>query len=428
MKNRIQITNLSILITIASTTLYIVFRNLGREIGSFAFLWAPLSLIFILINRPFTLIRGPIKIIIIYGFFMVGILQFTLWKYMNEWNQIHILYEFYYLTIVTIILSYYLGRGDYRKLAWLSKWTFIFIILSLITTNIALYFDSYLVRQSADTNEFSTYQEKIYKYTGAMSYSYMQSMVCLIPILIYHIKTKKKMVFAPRILIFVLLLIFITLIRAQVFANVLVSLLITILTFVGSKKRIITFVSISLLAIILLTIPKSIYASISTKLSTYFDPNSEMYFKLKDFAVFIEDPEFDNSTGAGNRAARYPLLFEVLLAEPILGESSHASQLNISGGAHLYWMNRLAMWGIPGFIFFIFVLFKIFKKILSLFDISFKYYYYISLLAFILLGLFKSIGGREPWLILIVIIPGLYFLSRIQQVKKVNINQTYSNI
>jgi hypothetical protein len=418
MKIKIKVPDLIILITIASTSLYIIFRNLGREVGSFAYLWAPITLLLIIIELPTTFTKAPMKILLLYGFIMVGILPYTLWKYMTDWNQIRISYEFYYLVVMTAILSYYLGKGDFKMLALLSKYSFIFVIISLITTNVALFYDPFLVRESASTGLFSDYQGAIYKLTGAMGYGYIQSIVCLIPILIYHIKSKQKMVFPPKVLIAILLLIFITEIRSQVFANMLVTALITILSFMGAKKQRNSFIILSLVGILIIAIPNYVYSSIFSNLSSYFDPGSQMYNKLNDFAIYIQFPELYNPTEAGSRVARYPLLFEALLANPVLGHASNPSGFDIMPGAHLYWMNRLALWGIFGFLFFIFVLLIIYRSVSSLFEPNYRFYYFLSVVAFVFLGLIKAVGGSESWLMLIVVIPGLYFLPLLQQTKK----------
>jgi hypothetical protein len=414
MKIKLQFIDWSILATIASTTLYIVFRNLGREIGSFAFLWAPITLLSIFYKHSSTFSKGPMRILLLYGLIMVGILQFALWKNMTEWNKVRISYEFYFLVVMTTILVYYWSRGEFMKLAFLSKLAFIFIVITLITTNIALFLDPHIVRESAATGLFSDNQKAIFKFTGAMEYSYVQSVICLIPILIYHIKSNRSMVFPPRVLVAILILIIITEIRSLVLANLIITLIITIISFIGSKKRSITFVTFSLAALLLLSTSNTFFANISSNMSNYFEPNSLMRTKLSDFARFIENPEFDNSTEAGSRAERYPLLYKALIASPITGDASYVSGLKLSGGAHLYWMNKLALWGIPGFLFFIYVLYKIFKKISSLFDSGYRFFYYLSLLTLVFLGLSKVVGGREPWLMLIVVIPGLYFLPLLE--------------
>jgi hypothetical protein len=154
-------------------------------------------------------------------------------------------------------------------------------------------------------------------------------------------------------------------------------------------------------------------------MSSYFDADSNIYYKLNDFAKFIQRPEFEASTGAGRRAARYPLLFDAFINKPLLGDASYNSPFYIVEGGHLYWMNRLTQWGVLGFLFFVFVLYQIYKRIRSLFDDNFAFYYFLSVSAFILLGLIKNISGREPFLVLIVVIPGLYFLPLLDKKKKI---------
>ena len=74
-------------------------------------------------------------------------------------------------------------------------------------------------------------------------------------------------------------------------------------------------------------------------------------------------------------------------------------------------MSRLALWGIFGFVGYLFILRQIFKPVLRIFDSEFRFYYYLSLGSTIVLGLIKNLGGREPYVMLLIIIPGLYFVK-----------------
>jgi hypothetical protein len=84
-------------------------------------------------------------------------------------------------------------------------------------------------------------------------------------------------------------------------------------------------------------------------------------------------------------------------------------------GGHLYWMSRLALWGIIGFLGYLTLLKNIFKPIVSLFDPVFRYYYMLSLFSVIVLGLLKNIAGREPYAFLLIVIPGFYFLPLLKK-------------
>ncbi|MFZ4522769.1 MAG: hypothetical protein ACOYNC_13755 [Bacteroidales bacterium] len=416
MKIKMQIPDAVILISIASTTLYIASRNFGKVVGSFAFLWAPITLLIIFSLRPDSFTKGPIKILLFYGFLIVGLFQYLLWNHMDEFNQTRILFEFYYLLVLIAIFNFYTIPKKYNKLAWLGEWTFKFIIITLLLTNISLFFDSEIVREAARTDDFSKLQSILYYRGGTMSFAFAQSVIFLIPILIYHIKSKMYMVFSPRILTVILVIIIITEFRSQVFANIIVTSVVTVLSLAAFRSRNnLSFLVLLIIFVTLMSVPIPFYSSFLNSLSTYFNPNSVISSKLTDFAGFIDNPELDSSTGTGRRASRYPMLLEALLSNPFFGDASYSSGFQILGGAHLYWMNRLAIWGIPTFTFFIYMLFRIFKRISYLFDKSFVFYYTLSLGAFILMGLTKAIGGVEPWLILIVIIPGLYFSSMLDR-------------
>ena len=415
MKIKLQIQDIIILITIASTLLNVVFRNLPQGIGSFKFLWAPLTLIIIFFFRPIIFTKRPIIFVLLFGAITVGILQNTLWNYIDDWNRKGVLEEFYNLTIFTAIWSYYWLKGDLKRLAFIGKWSFVFIVISLIMTNIALTLDPLVVRNAAANFLGNPFQARIFKLTGSASFGYAQAFVVLIPVFVYHIKKRKNLVFSQIGVIAILTLLLVTTIRAMVFANLLVAAFITIFAFMGPPKHYHIYYAL-LLLIILVINSVSFFANTLTTLGSYFEPNSQLYDKFNDLAIFIENPELDTYTMVGTRAARYPLLIEELFANPLLGYASYNSSFNVAAGGHLYWMNKLALWGIPGFLFFVFVLYKIYKTIISAFvDPEIRFYYFLSVAAFIMLGLSKNISGRETWLILIVVIPGLYFLPLLQQ-------------
>lgn len=416
-----QTVPLVISIAVLTTLLYVVANNLPPIVGSFRFCWGPAVLILIFLTQCSAFGKKPMISLILYGAVSLSLLQYTLWGHMNDWNRSQLLNEFYALIVFSAIFFYYYVRRDFKGLAKLGKLSFFFIVITIIMTNIALFFDPLVVRQSASPGKFTSFQAQIFKITGAGGYSYMQALVCLIPVLIYHIKYRTQMIFSRKTLIVILSLIMITMIHAQVFANLLAAVAITILSCAGAKKTWESFVLVTLVAILFFAIPSSLYADMLIAISSYFDVNSHIYYKLNDFAFFIRYPEFGGSTGAGLRAERYPLLFEAFIAAPLLGDASYNSSFaqNIAVGGHLYWMNKLTIWGIGGFLFFMFVLSQIYKSIRSLFDDHFGFYYFLSVVAFILLGLMKNIAGREPFLMLIVVIPGLYFLPLLEQ-KKVN--------
>jgi len=347
---------------------------------------------------------------------------------MSDFNRIRILYEGFYLFVFTAIWVYYNRKGDFTGLARLGKWGFIFILITIITTNIALFVDPDIVRDSANNADFTPFQMRLFNITGSMDYSYIQAVICLIPIIVYYIKSRQNLLFPRNILIMILILLVLSELRSQVFANIIITIIITILSLISSKNRLITFITVAISFLVIIIIPTRVYSDLISGLSSNFNPESVIYNKLTGIVEFIENPGIDSETDIGRRAERYPLLFDALSSSPFLGHSSYKSNLNIGAGAHLYWMNRLAIWGIPGFLFFVFVLYRIFRNVSSKFDREYRYYYYLSLLSIILLGMAKAVGGREPWLILIVVIPGLYYYALMGQSGRVSMQKSQARL
>jgi hypothetical protein len=412
-----QLLHMVIIIAVAMTSLYILANNLPILVGSFRFLWGPFVLASIFILQPTVFYKTPVKFLLLYGAISLVLLQYTLWNHMGDWVRGGLLEEYYSLIIFSSIFFYYYIRRDFSGLAVVGKLGFCFVVITVVMTNIALSFDPMVVRQSIASMDFTPYQARLFKLTGAGGYGYMQALVCLIPVLVFHIKFDQKMVFSKNVLAIILILILFTMLRAQILANLLAATAITVLSFAGAKHFRRSIIMVVMVLIVLLMIPVGVYADILFSLSSYFDPESPIYYKLRDLAVFIQYPELTGTTGAGGRAERYPLLFEAFIAAPIFGDSSYNSPFgyNVAVGGHLYWMNKLAIWGLPGFLFFIFVLYQLIKRIYGLFDNKFGFYYLLSIGAFIFLGLMKNIAGREPFLMLIVVIPGLYFLPLLEK-------------
>lgn len=419
MKVKSPLVDMVVLAALAASLLLVVVNHLPMGLGSFRFLWGPMVLIVAVFTRPNILVNGPMKWVLLYGLFHLLILSHTLWIFTPERHYNQLLDEFYWLVFVTAVWSYYWLNRDLETLSKVSMWAFVFLLITMFTTNIALNYDPYVVRQAANPEYFSTLQEGVFNLYGAAGYGYAQSFVFLIPLLVYKIKKKQNLIFPWWILIPILAALLFTTARTQVFANFATALIITALALLGFKNRRKTYVAVIILGVIVVLTPPVLYSSIIHNVSQYFTQGSDIQNKLTEVAMSIEYERVDETSEVGIRASRYPMLLEALLASPFKGDASYKSPYSIAPGFHIWWMFKLTVWGIPGFLFFVFVLYKIFESIASaLKDSEIRFYYFLSVLAFVIIGLMKNIHGREPWLMLIVVIPGLYYLSILKDEKE----------
>lgn len=399
-----------------SALLMIVSNNIPI-LASFRWLWAPGFLLFTFIfDRKVFRAKGVLAALV-YGILYVGILQYTLWDYANDWYK-KMIFEDFYAMIVFVLLFAVLHYNRYYEI-WskLAKFGVLFIVITGIMTIVVTEIDPLVVRGSYSSGYLEIDNYEFLHRLGFGSYGYMTAIVALLPILVYFVKQQNRVWLSKRVLILFILFLLFVLFSAQIFANILVGLAVLGLSFMGAR-RVSKSIGYIIVGVILLSlIPTSFYADTLKNIGNSFEPGTELHYKFNDMAEYIENPvleEDETTTGAGGRASRYPALLKTFLAAPLLGDASYNSPYTeeIGSGGHLYWMSRLALWGIFGFIGYLFILRQIFKPVLRIFDNEFRFYYYLSLGSTIVLGLLKNIAGREPYIMLLIIIPGLYLLSR----------------
>jgi len=401
------------IILLVSSILLIAANNIPILL-SYRWLWAPMFLLFSLFFYSKVLLHKSVRNALLYGLLYAGLLQYTLWSHANDWYKKAIFEDFYAL-IVPVILFAILNRYKYFK-EWqkLAKLGVIFFIITGIMTIIATFKNPFVVRASYSSQQFEIPNYDALFRLGFGSYGYMTALVSFLPILVYYFKNNVYFWLSRKALIILIIFFYVVLIRSQITANIIVATIILILAYFGSEKFKRNIIIISIISIIIFAVPRHFWAKQILHISSLFSPESLLNNRLKDLASYIINPEFTETgakTQVGTRFARYPMLLKAFIANPFFGDANYESPFSyeLKVGGHLYWMSRLTLWGIFGFIGYIFLLKNIFTPIIKIFNSDFKFYYLLSLLSIIALGFMKNIAGREPYIMLFIIIPGLYF-------------------
>lgn len=392
------------------TLLYTVSNNLPILVGSFRWLWGPLAILFLTLKYLKFYISPLGLLFIVYGFLSLVILQSTVWVQMDEWNRSQI-FDDYYILFFCMLLFAFFANKSINHLAQIGKFSLFFIVLTLIVTNIILTQEGTIVRDSA--HEFyQDYRLAIAQRFGTANYGYAQGLVLLVPLVIFHIKNKLVIyhnVFFNYVLLF---LIFVLTIRAQVFANILIFFILFLLAISSKQRRKSLYILIFSLLIIGSIIPEGTLPNAIRQSATFFPENSNTRLKVIDFAELTESKDLTDETNeVSNRSNRYPELFEALLESPVFGAAYLKTSSYKAMGGHLYWMNRLALLGIPGFLFFVYIFFRSVKYVTRHINYKLLDSYKLTIFGFVLFGLMKNITGREPFLFLLIVVPSLYFLS-----------------
>jgi len=393
---------LSIMVMV-STFLPVVFVNLPPVVKSHH-IWTTLWLLSILFLKMDIFTNKLLASFVGYMIMMFTLI-FTLWDYIDVWNKTQISMELYELIVAFTVITYYRTERDYEGLAKLVKISFICIVITSILSIVTSIINPTYARDiiGVDTSYISSENEYILSFQkyGGGGYSLFSAIIGLFPILFYLHKNNIRNNMNKKLLVIIGLIFVTCLISVQIFANILVAVFTILICFMGTKninKSI--FLSLVFVSIILF-IPTSSYVDFLTYLSRIFPVRSELSNKFQDMAMYMTFG--DINTGAGGRAARFPLLLESFLSNPLTGGE------NWNG--HMYWMNKLAVYGLLGTLPFISILYMDMKKNIKMFNKEFIFYYLVSIISIIVLGLLKALDGRDLWYVYIVIIPGMYYYN-----------------
>lgn len=384
--------------------------------------WSMLCVASILITSSRILKDKLLLYVFFYLIFFVYILGNTLWSNLPEWNKDAGKDTLFFIAPITLY-SYFTLTGNYRGLAVLMKWTLIFIGLTCIMTIYSASIDPLYARTGRN---YASDDPMSFSKLGGGGYGFAESLLCLFPMIIYYFRNSRKTPFSKPVIILFGILAFVALLRMQWFGPIIMSVFVIIIAFLGVKNLKISIVFIGIFLILVISIPKSVYTSLLKRTSRYFDAESEVYFKLNDMASFIEIGEVNEETGVGSRAERYPLLWEGFKANPVTGFYNSNSSRDITPGGHLYWMNRLTIYGLFGFLPFVFIFYLYIKRIIKHFDKEFTFYFLLSIFAGLGLGLIKNLTGKDFWIMIFFIIPSLYYLPLLKKSKASIIEKNYS--
>ena len=413
------------LMLMITTYLPVLYNNLPPIMRSHH-IWTGLWIVSIILFYPKIFNDKLIRFVLFYGFIFVFILQLTLWEKVDEWNKNLIINEFYQIFIGLTLITYFRQEKDYYRLSKLVKWVLIFVFITSILTIITTYIVPNYIRDLTGLQGLR-FQNQItstleYKSYGAGNYSFIASILCLLPIMTYYLKNKDIKQLTKRLFLFYIIVIFYTLISAQLFANLLLAAFVILFSILGSQNRKKAFFLSFVVLFLFLLIPIDFYSNFLLEISNFFPVQSDTYAKLKDLSNYLILGKYNiyGTSGIAARLDRYPLLFDSFVLSPIYGHFAGGLTNDIAPGAHLYWMNKLTVYGIFGFIPFTYIIYRFLKTSNQYIDKRFIYFYYLALGSIIVLGFMKILTGREMWYMFFFIVGGLDHFPNILLNKKIN--------
>lgn len=407
-----------------TTFLPLVYNNLPPIMRSHH-LWTTVWVMSLFVFNYKLFYNKAIIYILVYGLFLY-FATITVWSSIDNWNRKRLFWEFYEIAIGISVITYFLQAKDYIHLAKLTRWSILFLfitaIMSIVSSSIDPMYARNIVGISSVVSESEREAILSFKRYGGGNYATAVAFMCLFPVFYYYYKNIEISLISRKQLIIFSIIIFLALIGMQIFANILITIVFSIISFLGMKKIRQSIMVIILFFTIVLIIPRQLYINNLQTISKYFDKESDLYYKINDLAVFIETGAEikESETGTGGRAERYPILMKTFVESPFFGcyFFSDNSGTGYKGeGAHLYWMNKLTITGIIGFIIFFLIPFSFIRDSLKYFNSTYNFYYLLASISILAIGLMKVIGGRETWYTFFIILPGFYYLPLLKKTK-----------
>ena len=189
------------------------------------------------------------------------------------------------------------------------------------------------------------------------------------------------------ILLGIIFIFLFTIIKSQMTTALLISIAGIIFSITGVKnlrKNII--ISLFIISFFII-VPKPLIANDFRFISVQID-GEMLQNRLLDIAETIEFGEdiINADTHISYRAKRIPYLLENISKSPIIGGGDSTG--------HVFWLDRLSLFGLLGIIPWIFVIISFNKIVFKTLGKEYYFYYLISLILFIGIGFIKNSGHK----------------------------------
>lgn len=184
----------------------------------------------------------------------------------------------------------------------------------------------------------------------------------------------------------------------QVTTTFVLCLMVTLMSFLNVKSKIITYAGISLATVILLTQLSGLLDS-----AVALTEGTAMNERFTSLSSAAQGQSFDDSSDAGVRWTLISSTIESFLSHPIFGSPDALT------GGHNYFLDMLAKYGIIGCLPFFMMIRTQFRIISSYLSKNSRHYYLIILIGFIVLGIIKNMSGTEYWNYLFIYYPAILF-------------------
>ena len=303
----------------------------------------------------------------------------------------------------------YSSKGRETAAKKIVNYIFMFYLIAFVLNIIVIIRNPSAVR-GFDFSQ-SVQGERFYRSIGLAGYGFVSSVPYLIPIAVFKFKQSMQVRF-DRVSVFWFMFIAIAMVSSYlstIVAPFILSVILLVISIMGRTRVKNNSLIIVTLVLLFIVIPKHYTADMVRRLAS-LTPNRELSMKLYDLANTVEGglEIVDESEAEGHiegRTARVRVNLKRFSESPIIGKGTSSS------GEHMYWLHLFAQFGLIGAVSFLMIFFLAWKKDFDIKVDEYRFFHFLSILGFIMLGFMKAVTGIHMFLVPFFIAPMIAYLD-----------------
>jgi len=388
--------------------LLIVFQNLFFPLNTYYFYFFGFSFL-VIIYKPWVYFNK--MFMPVWFFFALYWLLFNLYVYESNIATYNVRWLYYneLSPLFVAILFYVLWIRDnaLKELKYIIRVTLIFVFITSITSIIGLNkFPDAARLMAGRLGVLGDYETlDMFNSLGIGGYDFFYGMAFAFPVIMFLLRKHWSNARIRYAILVFIAIVFYAIIKSQHTTAILYSVINIVFGAIGFKRLRTTFIAWFILVSVVLFVPNQFYADTLKSIAESLKGET-LSDRIYDLGVLIELAEEEtleeSDTHFGRRAERIPFLIDQFSQSPIIGGGESTG--------HVFWLDRLSLFGLIGLIPWVVILVVFFRKSTSIIKSEMLMYFLLSLFSFITVGFMKNSGGKLVYYFNFFIVPAILYL------------------
>ena len=309
-----------------------------------------------------------------------------------ESNPIGTIVVLFEMLIPFLFFQYIKQKGSIREINIISKYAIILSFITIVCTIIALQNNPSIARLMASSTNFERGLSEIREYQrmGVAAYDF-SAVVMFFPVLVvaYYKDSKIKKIY----MLFCSFLCFFFLYKVQSSTPMILSIIITAISFFINDKTNRKFIFQAGIIIVAMTFLFPLFLEIVAP----YVGGTAFENKVTGLTEYMETGQT-----SGEVLGRYEL-YQLSISS--FGQNVLFGDANAYVGGHSFILDRLAKFGIIGVSLLLYALCLAFREVYKWLSFPYRWYYILCVVALLIFMVTKNVAGMDYWLYMFVFIP-----------------------